>query len=55
MDKVHCRLIDLAAEDEALEDTIYQLGVALNSDAANVDLDKFVKVCAATTVPWRLH
>jgi len=40
------RLIDLVAEDNALEDTIYQLGRGLNSGTANIDLDKFLKVSA---------
>ena len=32
------------AEDKALEDTIYHLGRGLNSDTAQVDLDRFLKV-----------
>lgn len=38
------RLLDLVAEDAALEDTIYHLGRGLNSDTANIDLDRFLKV-----------
>ncbi|GAA96744.1 uncharacterized protein L969DRAFT_54417 [Mixia osmundae IAM 14324] len=40
---VHNQLLDLVAEDAALEDTIYQLGRALNSDTAQIDLDQFTK------------
>lgn len=40
------RLLDLVAEDAALEDTIYHLGRGLNSDTANIDLDQFLKVSA---------
>lgn len=39
------RLLDLVAEDAALEDTIYALGRGLNSGTANIDLDQFLKVC----------
>lgn len=38
------RLLDLVTEDAALEDTIYHLGRGLNSDMANIDLDRFLKV-----------
>ena len=38
------RLLDLVAEDSALEDTIYALGRGLNSGTANIDLDQFLKV-----------
>lgn len=37
------RLIDLVAEDNALEDTIYHLTRAL--DTERIDLDRFLKVC----------
>lgn len=39
------RLLELIAEDSALEDTIYHLGRALQSESAELDLDKFLKVC----------
>lgn len=38
------RLLELVAEDAALEDTIYHLGRGLNSENANIDLDQFLKV-----------
>jgi ESCRT-I complex subunit TSG101 len=37
------RLINLIAEDHAIEDTIYHLHRALND--GRLDLDKFLKVC----------
>ncbi|KAK4058834.1 Suppressor protein stp22 of temperature-sensitive alpha-factor receptor and arginine permease [Microbotryomycetes sp. JL221] len=40
---VYNQLLDLVAEDAALEDTIYQLGRGLNTDSANIDLDRFLK------------
>ncbi|ORY59432.1 UEV domain-domain-containing protein [Leucosporidium creatinivorum] len=40
---VYNQLLDLVAEDAALEDTIYHLGRGLNSDTANIDLDRFLK------------
>jgi len=42
------RLINLVAEDNAIEDTIYHLHRALN--AGKLDLDKFLKVCPPTRV-----
>jgi ESCRT-I complex subunit TSG101 len=36
------RLIDLVAEDNAIEDTIYHLHRALN--AGRIDLDRFLRV-----------
>ena len=42
---VHNQLIELVAEDLALEDTIYQLGKALSGESVNLDLEKFLKVC----------
>jgi ESCRT-I complex subunit TSG101 len=42
--RIFFRLIDLIAEDNAIEDTIYQLGGGLNNDTARIDLDKFLKV-----------
>jgi ESCRT-I complex subunit TSG101 len=36
------RLIDLVAEDNAIEDTIYHICRAL--DAERIDLDRFLKV-----------
>jgi hypothetical protein len=36
------RLIDLVAEDNAIEDTIYHLARAL--DTERIDLDRFLKV-----------
>jgi hypothetical protein len=36
------RLIDLVAEDNAIEDTIYHLHRGLN--AGRIDLDRFIKV-----------
>jgi ESCRT-I complex subunit TSG101 len=41
---VYNQLLDLVAEDNALDDTIYQLGRGLNSDTAKIDLDRFLKV-----------
>ena len=41
---VYNQLVDLVAEDGALEDTIYQLGRGLNSDTADIDLERFLKV-----------
>jgi len=38
---VHNQLIDLVAEDNAIEDTIYHLSRAL--DAERIDLDRFLK------------
>ncbi|GAA5830468.1 hypothetical protein JCM5353_005856 [Sporobolomyces roseus] len=40
---VYTQLLDLVAEDAALEDTIYALGRALNSGTANIDLEQFLK------------
>jgi ESCRT-I complex subunit TSG101 len=40
------RLLDLVAEDHAIEDTCYQLYSALNADPPRIDLDKFLKVRA---------
>ncbi|GAA5983457.1 hypothetical protein JCM5350_007657 [Sporobolomyces pararoseus] len=40
---VYTQLLDLVAEDSALEDTIYALGRGLNSGTANIDLDQFLK------------
>ncbi|BGP22669.1 ESCRT-I complex subunit TSG101 [Rhodotorula toruloides] len=40
---VYTQLLDLVAEDAALEDTIYALGRGLNSGTANIDLDRFLK------------
>ena len=39
---LHVRLIDLVAEDNAIEDTIYHLHRALN--AGRIDLDRFLRV-----------
>jgi ESCRT-I complex subunit TSG101 len=36
------RLVDLVAEDSAIEDTIYHLHRALN--AGRIDLDRFLRV-----------
>lgn len=39
------RLLELVAEDQAIDDTIYHLSRALNnSDVAKIDLEKFLKV-----------
>lgn len=38
-------MIDLVAEDNAIEDTIYHMTRAL--DAERIDLDRFLKVCLA--------
>jgi hypothetical protein len=38
------RLLELVAEDAALEDTIYHLSRGLNSEEANIDLERFTKV-----------
>ncbi|KAM0756437.1 hypothetical protein T439DRAFT_376628 [Meredithblackwellia eburnea MCA 4105] len=40
---VYNQLLELVAEDAALEDTIYHLGRGLNSETANIDLDRFLK------------
>ncbi|BGP29914.1 Suppressor protein stp22 of temperature-sensitive alpha-factor receptor and arginine permease [Rhodotorula toruloides] len=40
---VYTQLLDLVAEDAALEDTIYALGRGLNSGTANIDLDRFLR------------
>lgn len=40
---VYNQLLELVAEDAALEDTIYHLGRALNSEIANIDLEQFLK------------
>lgn len=40
----HHRLVDLVAEDNAIEDTIYHLHRALN--AGRIDLDRFLRVRA---------
>ena len=37
-----CRLFELVAEDNAIEDTMYHLHRALN--AGRIDLDRFIKV-----------
>ena len=43
--KMTCRLLDLIAEDNAYEDTIYHLGRAFNMDAREpADLERFLKV-----------
>jgi len=39
---IFSRLLDLVAEDNAIEDTIYHLGRALNSE--RIDLASFLKV-----------
>jgi Vps23 core domain len=41
-DHLRFRLINLIAEDNAIEDTIYHLHRALN--AGRIDLDKFLRV-----------
>ncbi|GAA6029379.1 hypothetical protein JCM8097_003645 [Rhodosporidiobolus ruineniae] len=41
---VYVQLLDLVAEDAALEDTLYALGRGLNSGGeANIDLDRFLR------------
>ena len=40
-----CRVINLVAEDNAIEDTIYHLHRALN--AGRIDLDRFIRVSRA--------
>jgi len=37
------RLIDLVAEDNAIEDTIYHMTRALDNE--RIDLDRYMKVC----------
>jgi ESCRT-I complex subunit TSG101 len=37
----HFRLLNLVAEDNAIEDTLYHLGRALNSE--RIDLERFLK------------
>jgi ESCRT-I complex subunit TSG101 len=53
---VYNQLLDLVAEDNALEDTIYQLGRGLNNDTARIDLDRFLKVraCLVSVVSYKL-
>ena len=41
-----CRLINLVAEDNAIEDTIYHLHRALNT--GRVDLERFLRVRASS-------
>lgn len=41
-DALFCRLIELVAEDNAIEDTMYHLHKALNT--GRIDLDRFIKV-----------
>ncbi|BGP18743.1 Suppressor protein stp22 of temperature-sensitive alpha-factor receptor and arginine permease [Rhodosporidiobolus nylandii] len=42
---VYVQLLDLVAEDAALEDTLYALGRGLNSGGeANIDLDRFLRI-----------
>ena len=43
------RLINLVAEDNAIEDTIYHLHRALNS--GRIDLERFLRVRIVITVP----
>lgn len=50
---VYNQLLELVAEDAALEDTIYHLGRGLNSDTADIDLDRFLKV-SGRVVLWCL-
>jgi ESCRT-I complex subunit TSG101 len=45
------RLIDLVAEDNAIEDTIYHLHRALN--AGRIDLDRFLRVRSIFSVRAR--
>ncbi|GAA5932661.1 uncharacterized protein JCM15063_002170 [Sporobolomyces koalae] len=40
---VYVQLLDLVAEDCAIEDTIYALGRGLNSGTAKIELDQFLK------------
>ena len=43
------RLLELVAEDNALEDTVYHLGRAFNSDTRTQDeLERFLKVRLAS-------
>ena len=44
------RLINLVAEDNAIEDTIYQLHRALN--AGRIDLDRFLRVTSLNFLFW---
>jgi hypothetical protein len=46
----HNRLIDLVAEDNALEDTMYHLHRALS--AGRLDLDRFLRVRASPDSRW---
>lgn len=48
----HHRLVDLVAEDNAIEDTIYHLHRALN--AGRIDLDRFLRVRVVFWVCARL-
>lgn len=49
------RLLDLIAEDHALDDTLYHLGRALNSsNSSSIDMDKFFKVSGPTFGPQLL-
>ncbi len=42
------RLINLVAEDNAIEDTIYHLHRALNS--GRIDLERFLRVCGSSLI-----
>lgn len=45
MYRAHVRLIDLVAEDNAIEDTIYHMTRALDNE--RIDLDRFLKVSSS--------
>lgn len=47
------RLINLVAEDNAIEDTIYHLHRALN--AGRIDLDRFLRVSGFILVPEGIY
>lgn len=47
------RLINLVAEDNAIEDTVYHLHRALN--AGRIDLDRFLRVSGFILVPEGIY
>lgn len=47
------RLINLVAEDNAIEDTIYHLHRALNT--GRIDLERFLRVSSAHTIQLPVH
>jgi len=50
--KLTGRLIDLVAEDNAIEDTIYHMTRALDNE--RIDLDRYMKVCPVPLISDKL-